>query len=299
MNPDQLKQALLDAPTRAEWVEQVAAWFAGHELYYGHGTDNPGDEAYWLVWQLSGNPDDLGALGPDAALAGQVAELARRRVEERIPMAYLLGTAWFAGLEFDVSPAVLIPRSPLAELVEQHFQPWCTLDAGDRVLEVGTGSGCIAIATAVHNPGITVDATENDPAALEVARVNVRRHGVGDRVRLLEADLFPREGQGYRVIMSNPPYVPSAAVAGLPPEYGHEPVQAFDGGSDGLGAVRRLLAGAGERLTDDGVLVVEVGLSAEALESAFPRVPWTWLEFERGGEGVFILSAAELKDGWG
>lgn len=298
MTASELKARLTAADSRERWVDALAEFFCGHVLCFGHGTDRAEDEAYWLVWQLSGNPSDLGALPPDDALANRVVALAERRVAERQPLAYLLGTAWFAGIEFRVTPDVLIPRSPLAEVIEQGFEPWLKLAAGDRILDVGTGSGCIAIAAALHNPGVSVDATENSPAALAVARENVARHGIANRVRIIEADLFPPGSTRYRVIMSNPPYVPSAEVAVLPPEYRHEPDSALDGGIDGLDQVRRLLAGAGSRLTADGVLIVEVGATAAALEAACPQVPWTWLEFERGGDGVFLLSAEDLKHGW-
>jgi ribosomal protein L3 glutamine methyltransferase len=298
MDAAALENALASANSREDWIAGVGAYFAAHDLSYGHGTDCAEDEAFWLVWQLSGNPDDMSRMPADPGLAARVLALARRRVEERIPLAYLLGSAWFAGLEFEVGPAVLIPRSPLAEVVEQHFVPWVELGPQARVLEVGTGSGCIAIAAAIHNPEIVVDATEIDAAALAIARRNVERHGVADRVQLLEADLFPLEAGRYRVIISNPPYVPAAEIPSLPAEYGHEPVAALDGGEDGLDVVRRLLTGARERLTPDGVLIVEVGLAADALMAAYPRVPWTWIGFERGGEGVFVLTADELKDGW-
>jgi ribosomal protein L3 glutamine methyltransferase len=299
MDADALEAELIAADSRERWVEIVGAWFADRDLFYGHGTATPGDEAYWLVWQLSGAPGDLAGLAPSPALARRVAGLARRRAEERVPLAYLLGVAWFAGLEFGVNRHVLIPRSPLAEVVEAGFAPWVTLAPGDRVLEVGTGSGCIAIAAAVHAPGILIDATEIDADALAVARANVARHGVGERVRLVKADLFPPVATRFRVIISNPPYVPTAELGRLPAEYAHEPVAALDGGPDGLAPVRRLLEGAGRRLTSDGVLIVEVGIAADALIAAYPRVPWTWIEFERGGEGVFVLTADELKDGWG
>lgn len=293
-----LNAALEGADSRLRWVELVTRYFTAHELCYGHGTDRAEDEAFWVVWQLSGTPDNLLDLPPDRPLIGRLVDLARRRVEERIPLAYLLGTAWFAGLDFDVSPDVLVPRSPLAELVERGFSPWCSLENGDRILEIGTGSGCIAIAAAVHHSEIVVDATEIEPTALALARANVERHDVGDRVHLMEADLFPGDDRRYRVIISNPPYVPTRDLATLPAEYGHEPAKALDGGADGLDAVRRILEGAGPRLTSDGLLIVEVGLSADTLVAAYPQVAWTWLEFERGGGGVFLLTSDDLNDGW-
>lgn len=299
MELTELKSALEQAESRMVWVDVLGRYFSTHELFYGHGTETAEDEAFWLVWQVSGTPEDLALLPPDASLIARLVDIADRRVRHRIPLAYLLGVAWFAGLEFEVSPHVLVPRSPLAEPIEQGFAPWCALDDGDRILEIGTGSGCIAIAAAVHNPQIIVDATEIDGRALELARANVSRHGVGDRVRLIEADLFPADDARYRVIISNPPYVPTRDIGALPREYGHEPVQAFDGGADGLVVVKRILEGARQRLSSNGVLIVEVGLSADALAETCPKVPWTWLEFERGGDGVFLLTAEELTNGWG
>lgn len=299
MTSDDLEPALAAADSRLGWVELLGRYFEAFDLCYGHGTSTATDEAYWLVWQLSGAPEDLEGLAPDPALIPRLVSLARRRVHERVPLAYLLGCAWFAGLKFEVSPDVLIPRSPLAELVERRFEPWCRLADGDRILEIGTGSGCIAVAAAVHHPGLIVDATDIDPAALAVARANARRHGVADRVQLIEADLFPSAGTGYHAIIANPPYVPTSDVRSLPAEYRHEPSAALDGGADGLDQVRRILTGAGSRLATDGVLIVEVGQSADTLTEACPQVPWTWLTFERGGEGVFLLTAKELIDGWG
>lgn len=299
MNVSTLRADLEKSRSRLDWVAGVAEYFSAHTLHFGHGTDSAEDEAFWLVWQLSGTPDRLDDLPPDRRLLERIVGLARRRVEERMPLAYLLGSAWFAGLEFEVGPGVLVPRSPLAEIIERGFEPWARLAPGDRILEVGTGSGCIAIAAAVHLPAIAVDATEIDATALEVARANAARHDVTGRVQFHEADLFPRGSGRYRVIISNPPYVPSSVVADLPDEYRHEPALALDGGRDGLDVVRRILGGAAARLAADGILIVEVGVAAEALMAAYPRVPWTWIEFEHGGEGVFLLTADELYDGWG
>lgn len=299
MDASELKSRLMHAADLQQCVDEVGRYFSGFDLFFGHGTETPADEAYWLIWQLCGTPDDLVGRTTDAEIVERIAGFALRRVEERIPLAYLLGVAWFAGLEFEVNRDVLIPRSPLAELIESQFRPWCALRDGDRVLEIGTGSGCIAVAAAVHNPAVEVDATDIAPEALRTARANVLRHDVAERVRLEEADLFPDGDHRYRVIISNPPYVPTRVIASLPAEYGHEPSVALDGGADGLDVVRQILAGAGPRLASDGVLIVEVGLAEAALVTAFPRVPWTWLEFERGGEGVFLLTADQVRDGWG
>lgn len=294
METGDLQQELAAASSYERWCEALARRFDAAGLFFGHGTDNSADEAYWLVWHLLGGGETRWTEPPDRGLVGKAVEIAARRVETRMPLAYLLGEAWFAGLPFDVDDRVLVPRSPLAELIERRFEPWCVLRPGDRVLDVGTGSGALAIATAYHCPGVFVDATETSVDALAVARRNVQRHGLDERVRVLEADLFPRERAVYRVIISNPPYVPARALESLPPEYRHEPAQALVGGADGLDPTRRLLAGAREWLEHDGALIVEVGESVDALEAAYPHMPFVWVELERGGGGIFVLAADEL-----
>jgi ribosomal protein L3 glutamine methyltransferase len=272
----------------------VAGYFDQYELVFGHGTDNATDEAYWLVRHVQRWDESAWRMAPDRALVPRIEELATRRVVGRTPLAYLLGEAWFAGLAFKVDERVLIPRSPLAELIERCFAPWCSVHAGDRVLDIGTGSGCLAVAAAHHCPAVTVDATDISRDALAVARENVARHGLADRIRLLEADLFPDKGGPYRVIMSNPPYVADGVWRDLPAEYAHEPAPALRAGPSGLEVVDRILVAADRYLAPDGVLIVEVGDSAEALLRAYPRLPATWPEFERGGGGVFVMTAAEL-----
>lgn len=289
-----LERRLRGGRSHDDWVAALADLFTRCGLVFGHGTDNASDEAYWLVRHVQQWDDAAWASAPDPQSIPAIVELARRRVAERMPLAYLLEEAWFAGLRFTVDERVLVPRSPLAELIERGFAPWIALERGDRVLDIGTGSGCLAIAAAVHRPAITVDATDVSRAALTVARANVARHAVGDRVRLLEADLYPPDATRYRVIMSNPPYVPDAEVAGLPPEYLREPAIGLAGGPTGLAVVDRILRGAAARLVPDGVLIVEVGGGAAAFTAAYPTLPVVWLEFERGGDGVFVLGAEQL-----
>lgn len=294
MDTTELRKALERGRTGTDWAESVARFFAEGDLTYGHGTDNPQDEAYWLIRAQQGWSGLAWTAPPDMGLIEGIVDLARRRVAQRKPLAYLLGEAWFAGLRFRVDERVLVPRSPLAEIIENRFAPWRRLQPGDRILDVGTGSGCLAIAVAHHCDGVSVDATDISADALSVARRNVSEHGMEERVRLIRSDLFVESTGPYRVIMSNPPYVPSERLEELPAEYGHEPGMALDGGESGLDVVDRLLAGATSRLAPDGLLVVEVGEAEQAVRSRYPRLPATWLEFERGGEGVFLLTHDEL-----
>jgi ribosomal protein L3 glutamine methyltransferase len=291
-----LADRLRSARNCDEWIRALAGYFAAHELQFGHGTDNASDEAFWLLRHLQGWRDVDFTAPPPAELSARAAAIAARRAAERKPLAYLLNEAWFAGLPFYVDERVLVPRSPLAELVERGFAPWCELRDGDRVLDIGTGSGCIAIAAALHCPGTVVHATDLSADALAVAARNVERHGVADRVRLFEADLFPPLDERYRVIVSNPPYVPEAEAARLPREYLHEPRIGLASGPDGFEAAERILAGAPRRLTADGVLFLELGAGADAFAAAHAKLPLISVAFERGGDGVVVATAADLEE---
>lgn len=285
--------------TLLELVERVEQDLQSAALAYGHGTDNPRDEAAWLALAALGlspvsDPDP--ARPVSAEEWATVRELLTRRLEQRRPLAQLTGRAWFAGLEFEVDASVLVPRSPLAEPIAERFRPWLPDRPVARLLDLGTGSGCIAVACALAFPEAEVDATDIDPDALAIARRNVDRHGLGERVELHVADVYKGlpAGRCYDLIVSNPPYVDAAGMEALPAEYRHEPAHALAAGSDGLEIVERILAGARERLSPDGLLVVEVGRGGAALERSHPRTPFVWLAFESASVDVFALPAADL-----
>ncbi|MFW5969510.1 MAG: 50S ribosomal protein L3 N(5)-glutamine methyltransferase [Halofilum sp. (in: g-proteobacteria)] len=269
-------------------------------LTYGHGTDNPRDEAAWLVLAGAGyapdDPDVDPATRVDAAAVDAIEVLVRRRIEERRPTAYLTGRAWFAGLPFRVNEHVLVPRSPLAEPIAARFAPWIGNRAVDRILEIGTGCGCIAAACARAFPEARVDATDVDDRALALAATNLAELGLDGRVALHRADLFQGlPAARYDLVVSNPPYVDHAAMEALPAEYRHEPESALAAGQDGLDVIRPLLMGAGDWLTDEGLLVVETGRAGAALATRWPRLPLTWLGFDHGGDGVFAVEAEALR----
>jgi ribosomal protein L3 glutamine methyltransferase len=284
-------------------VRQLIEWGAKRlekaGVFFGHGTDNAFDDAAALVWHALKLPDEFTPRIYERKVARAAKEsaevLIERRIFQRIPAVYLTGQTWFAGMPFNVDPRVLIPRSAIAELIEQRFAPWVDASKVKDILDIGTGSGCIAIACAAAFPRATVDGSDISPEALEVAATNVRRHRLGKRVRLLISNHFSAlDGKTYDIIVSNPPYVGSDEMRSLPPEYGHEPRLALAAGRSGLDSVRVILSEAGRHLKPRGVLVVEVGNTETAVRRAYPRLPFTWLEFERGGGGVFLLTAEQL-----
>jgi ribosomal protein L3 glutamine methyltransferase len=283
----------------ADLILRVERRLKRARVFFGHGTDNARDEAAALVMHAmnlahDAPPRTLGRRATAAQLAA-IEGLVKKRIETRAPLAYLTHEAWFAGLHFYVDERVLIPRSPFAELIERRFAPWIEPARVKRLLDLGTGSGCIALAAAKAFPRARVDAVDIDAGALAVAAINRRRLRLTRRVRLIESDHFEAlSGESYDIIASNPPYVGSREMRGLPREYGHEPRLALASGRDGLDSVRVILQQAASHLRPRGLLVVEVGNTERALMRAFPRVPFTWLDFERGGGGVFLLTREQL-----
>ena len=287
--------------TVGEALQYCSETLSGSDVFFGHGTDNAWDESVQLVLSVADLPlgSDDGVLPHplDSAAFARLEALLRARIDQHTPLPYLLGKAWFAGLEFICDERAIIPRSPLAELIVNEFQPWYSGPAPRRVLDLCCGGGCIGLAVAHYFPDVLVDLADIDSAALALARENTQAMGLADRVNVIESDVFSALGEvRYDVILSNPPYVDAQDLAELPAEFRHEPELALGSGPDGLDLTRRILRDSRRFLTDSGLLVVEVGNSWAALEEAYPLVPFTWLEFEHGGHGVFALSARELQD---
>lgn len=286
--------------TLRDLVRWGASEFGRAGLHFGHGTDNALDEAFHLVtWALK-LPHELPATYLDAELTPaerkQVLKLLNDRVRTRQPAAYLTGEMWFAGLPFEVDRRVLVPRSPIAELIETRFAPWLQAEPA-RILDLCAGSGCIGIACAMAFPDAQVDAVEIDDKALQVLKRNIERHEVQARVSAVKSDLFDElQGRTYELIVSNPPYVPTARWKSMPAEYRHEPRRALEAGADGMDVVTRILRDAPRHLARDGLLVCEVGGSMNEFNRRFPSIPAIWPEFERGGDGVFVISRDDLEE---
>ena len=268
-------------------------------VFFGHGTDNARDEAAELVFFVAKLDHALGAgVYPQILTARQltrIATLLEQRIRRRVPLAYLTHRAFFAGLELYVDARVLVPRSPIAELALARFRPWIEPRLVKRIVDIGTGSGAIALACAMAFPRAQVDALDISRDALSVCRRNIRKLGLTERVHAKVSDhLDAVAGTRYDIVVSNPPYVGRAEMRTLPREYRHEPRLGLASGKDGLDSVRVILRQARANLSDTGILVVEVGNTERALLKAWPRVPFIWPDFEHGGGGVFMLRAQDL-----
>lgn len=293
-------QARDQLSTIRDFLRWAASEFIAAKLFYGHGTDNPWDEAEQLVLHAIHLTPPLGDEWLDARLTyserERIVANIQRRINERIPAAYITGQAWFAGLPYVVDARVLVPRSPIAELIEKRFSPWL-VNEPQQILDLCTGSGCIGIACAYAFPDAEVQLSDISYDALAVAEENIQQHGMTERVFAMQSDLFENlHGQRFDLIVSNPPYVDAEDMASLPDEFHAEPELGLASGDDGLDFTRRLLKEAADFLTEEGLLVVEVGNSWPALEAAYPALPFTWVEFERGGHGVFVLTVHDLRN---
>jgi ribosomal protein L3 glutamine methyltransferase len=285
--------------TLLDFIRYAASRFDEAGLTFGHSHDNALDEATHLVLASLHLPPDLPPAYGQAHLTQaeclRLLALIERRIAERIPVAYLVGEAWFAGLKFKSDARALVPRSPIAELIENGFAPWLDGREITRALDLCAGSGCIGIAMAAHNPDWQVDLADISEAALALARENIAFQHVEERVRALHSDLFGAlAGERYDLIVSNPPYVTDAEYAAMPAEYAHEPRLGLTAGSDGLDLALRILRDAAGHLTDNGLLIVEVGESERALGERLPELPLVWLDFKVGPMGVFAIERAAL-----
>lgn len=294
------EQAVEELRTIRDMIRWAVSRFSEAKIFFGHGTDNAWDEAVNLVLNAVHLAWDVDKEVLDARLTRQerekIADWVVKRVKDRIPAAYLIGEAWFAGLKFYVDQRVLVPRSPLAEMIEQRFEPWLQNKDMNRILDLCTGSGCIGIACAAAFPEAQVDLVDISADALAVAKLNIKRHHMDDRVSAVRSDVFNGLAENrYELIVSNPPYVDAHDFATMPDEYHHEPALGLSSGDDGLDVTRRILREAVDYLTDDGLLIVEVGNSEVHLQEQYPQVPFLWLDFEHGGHGVFMLTAEQLR----
>ena len=294
-----LQEAVSDLKTISDFIRWTATTFEKANLSFGHGTDNAWDEAFTLILNTLQMPKDTDSSLFNCRLITSekqaIVDNIVIRVNERKPLSYITHSAWFAGHEYYVDERVLVPRSPIAELIDNHFEPWF-LHPPSKILDLCTGSGCIALACAMAFPEAHVDGSDISEDALSVAQINRVKLSLEEHCELIQSDLFENlQGKKYDLIVSNPPYVDAVDMEMLPGEYHFEPEIGLASGDDGLDITRKILAQAANYLTDSGILIVEVGNSAPALEQAFPDLPFTWLEFERGGDGVFMLEKAQLK----
>jgi len=283
----------------ADWLQETEQLFIQSKLYFGHGTDNAWDEAVWLATQVLGLEPEVELAVANTLLSkeniNKLNSIRSIRLDSGQPLAYILNEAWFAGLKFYVDTRVIVPRSPIAELILSEFKPW--LKTPKNILDMCTGSGCIAIACASVFPTTNVTAVDISTEALDVAKINVRAHKLDNRVHLVQSDLFTElaTDKKYNLIISNPPYVAKETMKSLPAEYLHEPELALVAPDTGCACVKTILEQARNFLTQDGILIIEVGEAQAALETYYPDVPFTWLEFSAGGNDVLLLTYTQLE----
>jgi len=294
-----ISEAIDELVTIGDLLRWGASQFNAADIFYGHGNDNAWDEAVALTMHALYLPINSKESITRARLTrserSAVTELFKRRVNERLPVSYLTNCAWFGGMQFYVDERVLVPRSPIAEMITESFEPYLQQQPVLRALDLCTGSGCIAIAMAHQFPDAEIDAIDLSIDALEVANINIFNHGVEDRVIPLQSDLLNEVlRERYDLIVSNPPYVDQEDMDSLPQEFIHEPEMGLAAGFDGLDLVKRILVDALECLNDGGLLVIEVGNSQVHMQEQFPTVDFTWIEFANGGHGVFALTKAQL-----
>lgn len=292
-----VEEAVSELHTLQDVIRWTVSRFNAAGLFYGHGTDNAWDEAVQLILPTLYLPIDVPSHVLNSRLTSserlRIVERVIKRINERTPTAYLTNKAWFCGLGFFVDERVLVPRSPIGELIEAQFQPWLT-EEPTRIMDLCTGSGCIAIACAHAFPEAEVDAIDISTDALQVAEQNVQDHGMEQQVFPIRSDLFRDLPKKYNLIVSNPPYVDEEDMNSLPDEFTHEPELGLAAGTDGLKLVRRILANAPDYLTDEGILICEVGNSMVHMMEQYPHIPFTWIEFENGGHGVFMITRAQM-----
>ncbi len=299
MNKTEMEEALMHLSTLGDWTRWAASRFNEAKLYFGHGTDNAWDEAVFLVLTVLQLPPEVNPLLFHATLTPterqQIMKIVQARIETRKPLAYLLNQSWFNGLCFYVDERVLVPRSPFAEWLDKQFIPWVIPEEVTHILEIGTGSGCIAVGAALAFPGAVVDAVDISEEALQVAAINVKQHGLEDRINLLQSDCFDSlPNKKYNIILSNPPYVSEEELVTLPQEYHREPWSALCAADSGLAVVKKIFKEAKAFLAPQGILVVEVGHSDKTFMEHFPKFPGVWLELDSGGQGLLLLNAEQL-----
>jgi len=284
-------------------LKDISRQFFNADITFAHGTDNAVDEAAYLIFGYLHLDHDSAEKTYKKIVSNHdieiIKSMALKRINSQLPMAYILKQSWFAGLEFFVDQRVLIPRSPIAELINNKFEPWINIENKQRALDLGTGSGCIAIALAKNFSNLHVDAIDYSVDAIDVATINVKQHSLEERVKIIESNFFDalsanKEHYQYDLIISNPPYVDKDDISIMPAEFHHEPIIGLASGDDGLESVNIILKDAGDYLSEDGVLIVEVGNSQWALQEKYPLLPFVWLDFEMGGSGVFLLTKEDL-----